>query len=340
MFELLAMICIEGLCKERLLPASTPQTQAECEADAGRAEDWAAARGGASVQSTRCAALEELVAGAINVAEIAPGAFVHEGLVAETVPANRGDVSNNGFIIGANSVAVIDTGYTRALAEALYLAVRAETNKPISHLILTHMHPDHAMGGDVFLEAGAEAVGAPKFQRAYETRLAGYIDAQVRLIGAEASHGTYGLLTARVTEGEVIDIGERPLTLQVHPTAHTTNDLTIFDKTAATLWMGDLTFLHHTPALDGSITGWIDLLEHLNADKARQIVPGHGPAVAAYPDGTKPTLDYLTALASAMRGHISRGESLQFALKDEGKAMKGEWELFEHFHRRNATFWR
>ena len=337
MFELLAMICVEGLCQERLLPAPAPMTEAACIAGAHRANDWAAAREGASVQSTRCAALADLLEGKATVAEITPGAFVHEGLIEHTTVESRGDVSNHGFIIGETSVAVIDAGYTRALGEALYLAVRAETDKPISHIIFTHMHPDHTLGGDVFIEAGAEALGAPKFQTAYDSRVLGYIESLIRLIGAENSHGTYGEITAREVAEETIDLGARPLRLMSYPTAHTNNDMTILDETAETIWMGDLTFLSHTPALDGSITGWIALLDSLKAGEAKHMVPGHGPARVAYPDGANPTLDYLKGLATSIRTSIARGESLQTALKDEGEALKADWKLWEEFHLRNAT---
>lgn len=337
MFELLAMICIEGLCHERLLPAPKPQTEAACLASAPRAADWAAKREGASVQSTRCAPLSELIAGAATTVEITPGAFVHEGLIEDTSLQNAGDVSNHGFIIGETSVAVIDAGYSRALGEALYLAIRAQTDKPISHIIFTHMHPDHTLGGDVFLEAGAEGLGAPKFQTSYDNRALGYIEAQTRLIGAENGHGTYGNITAREVVEETIDLGARPLRLMSYPTAHTTNDMTILDETAETIWMGDLTFLSHTPALDGSITGWIALLDSLKAGEAKHMVPGHGPAKVAYPGGANPTLEYLKGLATSIRASIAKGESLQTALKDEGEDLRKGWKLWEAFHRRNAT---
>ncbi len=337
MFELIAMICIEGLCQERLLPAPAPQTEAACIAGAGRAEDWAAVREGAAVQSTRCAALQDLIAGAAMVTEVTPGAFVHQGLIEDTTRRNAGDVSNHGFIVGETSVAVIDAGYSRALGEALYLAIRAKTDKPISHIIFTHMHPDHTLGGDVFIEAGAKALGAPKFQSAYDNRVLGYIDAQTRLIGAEHGHGTFGEIRAQEVVEETIDLGARPLRLMSYPTAHTTNDMTILDEVAETIWMGDLTFLGHTPALDGSITGWIALLDSLNAGDAKHMVPGHGPAQVAFPSGANPTLDYLKGLATAMRASIAKGESLQTALKDKGDDLRKDWKLWDEFHLRNAT---
>ncbi len=337
MFELMAMICIEGLCQERLLPAPAPQTEAACIADAGRAEDWAAAREGAAVQSTRCAALEDLIADAAMVTEVTPGAFVHQGLIEDTTRRNAGDVSNHGFIVGETSVAVIDAGYSRALGEALYLAIRAKTDKPISHIIFTHMHPDHTLGGDVFIEAGAEALGAPKFQSAYDNRVLGYIDAQTRLIGAEHGHGTFGEIRAREVIEETIDLGARPLRLMSYPTAHTTNDMTILDEVAETIWMGDLTFLGHTPALDGSILGWQSVLSALSDLAVERVVPGHGPVLQDWPAGAQPIRGYLSALTTETRAAIASGEPMSRAIDHLGESQRANWQLFDEFNKRNAT---
>ncbi len=47
---------------------------------------------------------------AFNVTEVSPGVFVHQGRYEIFTPRNSGDTSNNGFIIGRDGVAVIDTG--------------------------------------------------------------------------------------------------------------------------------------------------------------------------------------------------------------------------------------
>ena len=56
------------------------------------------------------------------------------------------------------TVAVIDPGGSRAIGEGLYVAIRRITDKPISHVILSHMHPDHIYGAEVFAAAGAEII--------------------------------------------------------------------------------------------------------------------------------------------------------------------------------------
>ena len=113
--------------------------------------------------------------------------------------------------------------------------------------------------------------------------------------------------------------------------------MTIIDKQSATVWMGDLVFLRHTPALDGSILGWIKLLSALKANGVKHMVPGHGPARADYPAGAQPTLGYLTALAAQTRKAIQAGESLNSALKHLGQDLRGDWKEFDAFNPRNAT---
>ncbi|MCP5085035.1 MAG: quinoprotein relay system zinc metallohydrolase 2 [Alphaproteobacteria bacterium] len=339
MFELLVTLCLSTVCAERVLPAAMPTDKAQCEASMNaRSTGWVKAHEGYRVKGQRCVAIETLDDRAAKTTETSPGHFVHEGLVEPVGPKNAGDIANTGFIVGDKAVAVIDAGSSRKVAEALYLAVRSKTQLPIRYLLLTHMHPDHTLGAEVFKEAGAEIVGSAALQQAMASRAEAYTANLKRLLGDDAFHGTKIVLSDRgVADSETIDLGQRELELRAHPTAHTNNDLTIYDKTSSTVWMGDLVFLTHTPALDGSIVGWIKLLSELRKNGAKHMVPGHGPGRAAYPDGAKPTLGYLTSLAQQTRKAIKAGESLNTALKHIGQDLRGDWKEFDEFNPRNAT---
>jgi len=324
------------LCAERLIPLAA-ETSAICEAAAPeRVEQWRKRFESATVTDWRCG--DGSVLDALSVTEVADGVFVHQGLYETPTPANAGDLANIGFVIGGDAVAVIDAGGSRSVGERFYAAVRRQTDLPIKWLILTHMHPDHTMGAGVFQDAGAQIIGHPKLADALINRRTAYTENIAALIGPRAFLGTR-VVGPDMDSGSVreIDLGGRRLVLRSFPTAHTDNDLTVFDGSTGTLFTGDLVFSVHTPALDGSILGWLSVLQEMAGFEAERIVPGHGPVSLPWPDGGLGTWNYLTTLAEETRQAIIRGESMRTAIDHLGNSMRGSWELFDEYNPRNAT---
>lgn len=273
-----------------------------------------------------------------TVTEVAPGVFVRVGEVALASPANLGGIANIGFIVGDDAVAVIDGGGSFLDGARLRAAIRARTAHPIAYVINTHMHPDHVLGDAAFVADRPAFVGHRHLARALEARGRRYLDANRALIGATGFAGTEIVLpTVDVAATTEIDLGNRPLRLTAYPTAHTDNDLTVLDRRTGTLWTGDLLFVDHVPALDGSLTGWLKVIDSLKRVKASRAVPGHGPASVAWPAALAAERRYLETLAADLRRMIAAGTGLRAAAARAGQSERANWRLFDDFNARNAT---
>jgi quinoprotein relay system zinc metallohydrolase 2 len=270
-----------------------------------------------------------------RVTEIAPGLYVRAGHHGVVFEAN--DVANIGFVVGERCVAVIDSGGSEAEASALLRAIREVTTLPVCYVIDTHAHPDHLLGNRVFARAGARVVGHARLARSLAPRAPTYL---ARAAGPGAAPLPPEVLVVpeiTVTDTLALDLGERSLELTAHETAHTDNDLTVYDVATRTLWLGDLVFVDHVPVLDGSLLGWLEVLNQLGARPADRAVPGHGPPGIAWPAGAADTRRYLGVLRDELRARIAAGDDLRKAQDDAGYTERSRWQLFESYHRRNVA---
>lgn len=273
----------------------------------------------------------------LDVTEVASGVFVHIGKIALMTRENEGAIANVGFVIGSDAVAVVDTGGSVREGQQLLAAIRARTDKPIRYVINTHGHPDHVFGNAAFSGERALFVGHKNLPEALRTRGPFYLDAFRKIMGGNLIDEVRIVPPTQLVDGTLkLDLGARTLLLQAWPTAHSDNDLTVLDEATKTLFAGDLVFLDHIPVVDGSIRGWLRIMDDFGQLPAKRVVPGHGP-VSEWPAALTDQRRYLGTLAGDIKAMVAKGVTIKVAADTAAASERSRWQLFDDYNARNAT---
>ena len=160
---------------------------------------------------------------------------------------------------------------------------------PLTHLILSHYHGDHAHGASWF------SPPARTWARAFtRDRLAAYSDedreeeiefySEMFAGAAEAYRDLEMVVPEETVEEErVIDLGGVTVRLVPEPVAHTAGDLWAVVEPDGIVLAGDLWCNEAEGYLgDGSVSGEVAAIGHLR-DAGGVCVPGHGPPGAILP---------------------------------------------------------
>jgi glyoxylase-like metal-dependent hydrolase (beta-lactamase superfamily II) len=214
------------------------------------------------------------------ITEIATGVFV---ICDRRVPF----VPNIGIILGSHTALVVDTGMGPANGKkVLEAAKRIAGQRPLV-LTLTHFHPEHGFGAQVF--KGAAKIHYNRSQRdELKAKGEGYIG-MFKTFGphmAAALEGTELVDPDEVYEGtsSSIDLGGRTIELRTWGLAHTAGDQVVWLPQERILFTGDLAEERMYPIFpwfppdDADIDGarWAQILTELVSWNPAIVVPGHG----------------------------------------------------------------
>ena len=283
----------------------------------------------------------------LEITKVADGVYVHIGKHENFYEKDDiGDIANLGFIIGDESIAVIDTGGSYQIGEALKLAIKKISNKPIKYVINTHGHQDHIFGNTAFVSEGATIYGHYNLKKFLKERGSQYVR-QITEAGNKVK-GTSIIFphkiiaetskdeTKKISNEITLDLGNRKLLLVSHPTSHTYSDATVYDIKTKTYFVGDLVQDERLPTMDGLTKEWIKLLDKIEEVDFKIMIPGHGK-IQTDKSALKKTRTYLQVLyddvIDALKKDIPAEQVIEIAAQSE----KDKWLLFDRVNPGNVV---
>jgi quinoprotein relay system zinc metallohydrolase 2 len=272
----------------------------------------------------------------LETTQIARGIHIRRGADEIASAHNADAIANIGFIIGRDSVAVLDSGGSLYDGERLRRSIRNLTDLPIRYVLMSHVHPDHIFGAGAFLQDKPAFVAHARLPHALAQRGEYYRERLEEVLG-RGNAGPIVQPTMLVSDRTQIDLGGRSLELRAHAVAHTSNDLSAVDSQTGTFFPSDLLFVGRTPSLDGSLKGWLRELSMLGSIRAQQTVPGHGPVSFDFASAASKLQQYLETLLRETRQAIANGVDIGAAPEIVGQSERRNWTLFDEYHGHNVT---
>lgn len=238
---------------------------------------------------------------------IADNTWLLEGSTDNFAKDNGGNIVNVGFIVTEPGVVVIDTGPSRRYGEALRQAIAGVTDKPVIQVLLTHHHPDHALGNQAFKDVPIGALAGT--QDLLHEQGDSMAENLYRSVG-DWMRGTEVVLPSETLQPGVKTFGSHDLQL-LHLRGHTGADLAILDQQTGVLFAGDLVFYQRaltTPHSPG-LAIWRADIATLQGLPWTLVVPGHGP-VASDAKPFEQMRDYLTWLDQLLHDAATQGRDM------------------------------
>ena len=187
-----------------------------------------------------------------------------------------------GIVLGGHDVLIVDTRSAPAHAREVASELREVTRNPISIVVDTHWHWDHAYGNSAFRPA--TIWGHLRTAERLRDEGAGRLAELTAELATELPDVVPALAEVVIdppdrtfTDRATVEVGDRIVELAFHGRAHTDGDISVSVADAAVLFAGDLLENDGTPSFgDGYPLDWPAAVERLLPIATGAVVPGHG----------------------------------------------------------------
>jgi glyoxylase-like metal-dependent hydrolase (beta-lactamase superfamily II) len=260
---------------------------------------------------------------------------VGEGLYAFTA---EGD-PNTGVIIGDDSVMIVEAQATPRLARKVIECVRSVTDKPISHLVLTHYHAVRVLGAsaygarEIIMSDVAAAMVSERGQEDWDSEF----DRFPRLFQGHEEIPGLTRPTTTFSDSMTVYLGNRRVDIMTLGRAHTAGDAVIWVPDQEVMFTGDIVEYHSACYCgDGHFADWEDTLMNIAAFEPKAIAPGRGDALVGEEMVAKAiaaTADFVNSTYRPIAKVAARGGTLKEAwdaCRAECDPKFADYAIYEH----------
>lgn len=260
---------------------------------------------------------------------------VGEGLYAFTA---EGD-PNTGVIIGDESVMIVEAQATPRLARMVIEKVRTVTDKPISHVVLTHYHAVRVLGASAY---GAreiimsDAAAAMVEERGMED-WASEFGRFPRLFQGHDEIPGLTRPTTTFSDTMTVYLGKRRVDIMKLGRAHTAGDAVVWVPDQEVMFTGDIVEYHSACYCgDGHFNDWSDTLANIADYEPKAIAPGRGDALIdedMVMKALESTADFVQSTYKPVARVVARGGSLKEAwdaVRAECDPKFKDYAIYEH----------
>lgn len=246
---------------------------------------------------------------------------------------------NTGVIIGDDSVMVIDAQATPRLAGKVIEKIRTVTDKPISHVVLSHYHAVRVLGAsayganNIIMSEKARSMVVERGQEDWDSEFGRF----PRLFEGYESIPGLTWPTHTFHDRMSVYLGERRVDLMFLGRAHTAGDIVAYVGDQNVMFTGDIVEYHSACYCgDGHFHDWpstLNAIRHWNLDA---IAPGRGDALVGSENvnaALDSTADFVTSTYHSVAKVALRGGSLRYAM-DACRAVCdpkfSDYAIYEH----------
>ena len=246
---------------------------------------------------------------------------------------------NSGIIVGDDSVMVIDAQATPTLARQVIQKVRSVTDKPISHLVLSHYHAVRVLGAaeykasNIIMSSKARSMVVERGQEDWDSEF----DRFPRLFKGHEEIPGLTWPTTTFDKKMSLFLGKRRVDLYFLGRAHTAGDIVIHVPDSNVLFTGDI--VEYKSACycgDAHLQEWPKTLGKIAKFQAVSLVPGRGDALTdprQINDAIELTEDFVTSTFKSVSKIAHAGGDLKEAMsscRDECDKKFSDYAIYEH----------